>query len=244
MKVKNKRSTNDHLTFPSGRTIKRCKEDAKELRKASKDTDNYISYNNALNLISNKNGLDMLWDKAINHIVSSQKEYSELEDPSTFNWLMGQLKNKHSHHKKAVHQQFKQNGKLTLPDGEGGFVDVSPHKQDKSGLLITEEVARLVEADIEQLGGLENLKGFDDGNVQLIYEKPNSTSHLAYEFHVRADGVIHYFCRCLPWAGYEAELHARGYDITNVGHGTRSADTALHWTGFTFWHRMLELREC
>jgi len=245
MKVKNKRSTNDHLTFPSGRTIKRCKEDAKELRKASKSTENYISYNNALNLISKKNGLDMLWDKAINDIISSQKACSEFEEPSSFNRLMGRLKNERSHQKKTVHQKFERNGKLILPDGDGGDIEVFPHKQSNSGLLITEEVARLVEADIERLGGLESLKGFNDGNVQLIYEKPNSTSHLAYEFHIRADGVIHYFCRCLPWSGYEAELHVRGYDITYVGHGgSHSADTALHWTGFAFWHHMLELREC
>lgn len=245
MKVKNKRSTNDHLTFPSGRTIKRCKEDAKEQRKASKNTDNYISYNNALNIIAKENGLDMLWDKAINHIFTSQKKSTELNDPARYKWLMGQLKNKHSHNKKAVHERFEQNGKLMLPDGEGGEVEVFPHKQNKNGILITKEVARLVEDDIERLGGLENLKGYDDGNVQLIYEKPNSTCHLAYEFHVRADdGVIHYFCRCLPWAGYEAELHARGYDITNVGYGTRSTDTALHWTGFEIYHQMMVLREC
>lgn len=227
---------NDHLQFPSGRSIKRCKEDAKALRKASKNGDNYLSYNKALDVIAVQNGLNMSWDKATNYLIKQAELESDLQSKQLLNKLIGRGRNEQSNHKKEVVERFGFAGKIYLPDGEGNKLEVHPHKNSKYGLLISKKVQNLVESDIEKLGGLESLRGFDEGNIQILYEKPNSQNHLAYEFHVNSDGVIHYFCRCKPWDGYEAELHVRGYSINNVGMGNRSADTALHWLGFSFWH--------
>lgn len=240
MLVKNKnRNKNDHLQFPSGRTIKRCKEDAKALRKASKGTDHYLSYNKALDVIAAQNGINMSWDKATNHIIKSAEKESEFESKELFNKIIGRVRNEQSSYKKEVLARFEHDGKIYLPDGEGKKLEVFQHKKSNRGLLISQEVQELVEADIRKMGGLENLNGYDDGNVQILYEKPNSTSHLAYEFHVNQDGVIHYFCRCMPWEGYEAELHVRGYSINYVGHGTKAVDSALHWLGFSYWHSFM-----
>ena len=235
MKSKN-RNKNDHLQFPSGRTIKRCKEDAKALRKASKETDNYLSYNKALNVIASENGLNMGWDKAVNHIINSVQEVNEFESKELFNKLVGRARNEQSNYKKEVIARFGKAGKILLPDGEGDLLEVFQHKNHKHGILISKKVADLVEADVKKLGGIQNLNGYEDGNIQIIYERPNSTSHLAYEFHLNQDGVIHYFCRCMPWEGYEAELHVREYSINYVGHGTHAVDTALHWLGFSIFH--------
>ncbi len=241
MKNKN-RNKNDHLQFPSGRTVKRCKEDAKTLRKASKDTDNYLSYSKALDVIAAENGLNMNWDKAVNHIIKSAEQVNEFESKELFNKLVGTVRNEQANYKKQVLARFGRSGKVFLPDGEGGKLEVFQHKNHNRGLLISQKVADLIEADIERMGGVEKLKGYDDGNVQIIYEKPNSTSHLAYEFHLNQDGVIHYFCRCMPWQGYEAELHIREHSINYVGQGTKAVDTALHWTGFSFWHEYMTPR--
>ena len=257
MKNKN-RKPNDHLTFPSGRTIKRCKEDAKTLRKSSKNTTEYISYNKALNIVAGQNGLDMSWDKAYSQIVSAAENkretipfepsianHSPLEadgDLDIFNWLKGTVRSQQSNFKKDTYERFEVDGKLMLPDGEGNYLEVVQHKARNNGILITPKIADLIEQDIEKMGGLESLKGYDDGNVQILYEKPGSNSHAAYEFHIGSDGVIHYFCRCLPWEGYEAELIVRGHSITNVGHGQRAADTALHWLSFAIFHQLMTPR--
>ena len=232
MLMKNtKPKKNDHLQFPSGRTIKRCKEDAKQLRKASKNSDNYISLNIALNIVAKNNGIDMQWDKAVSHLINEaeRKEKNEFEAKQLLNNIIGRVGNERSHHKKAVLKRFGFGNKIYLPDGEGRKLEVYPLKNSKHGLLISKEVEKILEADIKKLGGLESLKGFDDGNIQILYEKPNSKNHLAYEFHLNKDGVIHYFCRCKPWEDYDAELLVRGYSINNVGMGNRPADTALHW---------------
>lgn len=257
MKGKNRKS-NDHLTFPSGRTIKRCKEDAKTLRKSSKGTDNYVSYNRALDIIAVQNGLDMPWDKAYSKIIkdaqlkkntihfdSTEESLEPLSNEDSldlFNWLKGTVGNMQGNFKKEVYQRFECDGKLMLPDGEGGHLEVIQHKARNHGILITPKVAELVEKDIEKMGGLESLKGYDNGNVQILYEKPDSNNHVAFEFHIGSDGVIHYFCRCLPWEGYEAEVIVRGHSITNVGYGQRAADTALHWLGFEIFHQFLTPR--
>lgn len=235
----NNRNKNEQLQFPSGRTIKRCKDDAKALRKASKETENYLSYNKALDVISADNGLKMGWDKAVNYIIKSAITANEFESKTLFNKLVGRVGNEQSNFKKEVLARFGYNDKILLPDGEGGRLEVFQHKNHNHSLLISQKVADLIEADIKTMGGLENLRGFEDGNIQIVYEKPNSTSHLAYEFHMNQEGAIHYFCRCIPWEGYEAELHVRGHSINYVGEGTKAVDTALHWLGFSFWHEYM-----
>lgn len=231
------KSNTDSMKFPSGRTVKRCKDDAKAMRKASKATNTYISYNQALNIIAQQNGINLPWDKAISKIASYHNNKSDL-----FNSLKGKYLNRQSEFKKQVNKRFLCDGRIMLPDGEGGQLEVIQHRSRTNGLLMTESVIKLVEDDIEALGGLQNLKLFEDSSIQLFYEKKGAKNYLAYEFHITGDGVIHYFCRSQPWNGYKAELHARGYSITNVGYGERAADTALHWLGFELFHPVLTPR--
>lgn len=182
-----KKSTLDHLKFPSGRTVIRCKDDAKKLRKISKNSDNYLSYNKALNIIAKNNGIELPWDKAVLQLEKSQE--SVLGDSSTFTRLKGQVKNQQSHYKKLVHQNFEYKNELYIPNGEGEYSKAYQHKNHPSGLLITKEVAQIVEADIVKLGGLEELSEMYDGLIQIIYKKQGSKSHLAHEFHINDDGV-------------------------------------------------------
>lgn len=235
-----KKSTIDHLQFPSGRTVSRCKDDAKKLRKSSKNTDNYLSYNKALDLVARNNGIDLPWDKALSYLT--KKEESLKTEPSVFNWLKGQIKNKQSHYKKLVYQNFEHNNELYLPDGEGGYSKAYQHKNHPDGLLLTEDVAQIVEADVVKLGGLKKLGEMHDGSIQIIYEKPASSSHLAHEFHLSKEGLITYYCRSKPWEGYEAEFHARNYELTRVGISSGYVDSFLHWTGFCFWRSRLTPR--
>ena len=235
-----KKSTTDHLKFPSGRTVIRCKDDAKKLRKASKNTDNYLSYNKALDTIAQNNGIELPWDKALTQLIKNQE--SVPDNASSFTKFKGQVKNQQSHYKKLVHQNFEYNNELCIPNGEGEYSKAYQHKNHPSGLLVTKEVAQIVEADIVKLGGLETLSKMHDGLIQIIYEKLGSKSHLAHEFHISEDGVIVYYCRSLPWEGYEAEFHARGYELTRVGIAEGHVDSFLHWTGFCFWYKFLTPR--
>ncbi|HCM0780003.1 TPA: hypothetical protein N2777_001637 [Vibrio parahaemolyticus] len=227
----------DSLKFPSGRTVKRCKDDAKKLRKQSKTSGEYLSYNKALNQVASDNGINMLWDKAIDHLKKQSEQAST--DPA-FDWLKGQILSRQSNHKKETLSRFTaNNGAIYLPDGEGGVRSVVQHKDRNNGLVMTPETIALVEKDIESMGGLDALRKYEGHAIQLMYEKPGSQSHLAYEFHFSTDGVITYFCRSQPWNGYQAELHANAFSITNVGYGERSVDTALHWTSFEIFHSIL-----
>lgn len=234
--MKSKTST-DTLKFPSGRTVKRCKEDAKAMRKASKGTSNYISYNQALNIVATENGMRLPWDKALQTLITLNKPKDDL-----FHTMKGKILNRQSEFKKEAHLRFEVDNQLVLPDGEGGRRIVVQHKSRNNGIIITPEVIDLVENDIERLGGLDSLKKYDDHAVQIMYEVPGSLQHLAYEFHFSDDGVITYFCRSQPWNHYEAELHVRGYSINDVGFGERSIDTALHWVGFEIYHDILTPR--
>lgn len=51
--------------FPSGRSVDRCRQDAKALVKHSKTTDSPITLNAALNNIAAENGLNHTWPKAL-----------------------------------------------------------------------------------------------------------------------------------------------------------------------------------
>ncbi|MFA0630287.1 hypothetical protein AB4589_21350 [Vibrio sp. 10N.222.49.A3] len=56
--------------FPSGRSIARCKDDAKKMVRLSKQTDLPITLNTALELVAKDNGVPLPWAEAINHLTS------------------------------------------------------------------------------------------------------------------------------------------------------------------------------
>lgn len=200
------------------------------------NSDNYISYRNALDDVAKENGIDEPWDRAIKLLQREQEPRS-----SIYRELRGSLRSKQSHSLKYLQSYSEEDSRILLLDGEGSFVEVKPHKGCKNAILVTDEVAKLVESDIDAMGGINSIQS-PDGNIQILYEKPESDSHLAYEFELDDKGVIHYFCRCVPWECYSAELHARGSRINYVGLEEKTVDTALHWTGFAFWHRHLTPR--
>lgn len=52
----------DNLRFPSGKTVKKLKQQAKKIKK------NFPSHTDALNHLASANGLSMPWDKALTHL--------------------------------------------------------------------------------------------------------------------------------------------------------------------------------
>ncbi len=58
-----------NLVFPSGRNVKRVKQDAKRLKKQRG-----ILLNEALNLLATENGIDKPWDKAIEQLKEQSKQ--------------------------------------------------------------------------------------------------------------------------------------------------------------------------
>jgi len=56
------------LKFPSGRTVARCKQDAKQLVKQLKRSNTPITFSEALNKVAVQNGLNISWDKALKKI--------------------------------------------------------------------------------------------------------------------------------------------------------------------------------
>ena len=63
-------------SFPSGRSVERCRQDAKSLVKNSKLTDSPIPLNAALNKVASDNGINQPWHEAI-----KQLEVGELKKP-------------------------------------------------------------------------------------------------------------------------------------------------------------------
>lgn len=72
----------DSLKFPSGRTVKRCKQDAKAIVKNSKSSNSPIKYNEALNQVVQKNGLSLPWDKAIKKLELELKYQFQISAPN------------------------------------------------------------------------------------------------------------------------------------------------------------------
>lgn len=72
----------DSLRFPSSRTVKRCKQDAKAIVKNSKSSDSPIKYNEALNQVAQKNGLSLPWDKAIKKLELELKCQFQISAPN------------------------------------------------------------------------------------------------------------------------------------------------------------------
>lgn len=58
--------------FPSGRSVVRCKDDAKKMARLSKQTDLPITLSTALDLVAKANGVPLPWAEAINHLKSPQ----------------------------------------------------------------------------------------------------------------------------------------------------------------------------
>lgn len=53
------------LKFPSGRTVSRCKQDAKEMMRASRQSGLKLTHSEALDIVAKNNGIDLPWAKAI-----------------------------------------------------------------------------------------------------------------------------------------------------------------------------------
>jgi len=229
-----KQSPTNNLIFPSGRSVIRCKADAKEIRKQSKNTSEYISLNRALDIVATENGIDLPWDKALSSLIDGASK-----EEAQFRSMSGRIKGQESHYKKDVLESFSHDGKLMLSNGEGGWVEAYQHNGLANGLVVTKELDELINKDIEQLGGFEALKSKEGSGLQILYEKVDSKSHLAHEFHLDSKGTIFYYCRSQPWSGYEAEYHARGHEIQTVGWAPRPIDTALHLVCFTYFHQFL-----
>ena len=62
---------NTSIRFPSGRSIDRCKQDAKKLVRQSKANGQNIFLAQALDVIARENGLDLPWAKAIQQLQST-----------------------------------------------------------------------------------------------------------------------------------------------------------------------------
>lgn len=58
----------DTLSFPSGRTVQRCRQDAKTLVQNSKTSDVPIPLNAALDKIASENGINQPWSKALQQL--------------------------------------------------------------------------------------------------------------------------------------------------------------------------------
>lgn len=66
----------NHLKFPSGRTVKSCRNDVKKLKKELALVGRKISTSQALDIIAEKNGLPGGWHKAILQLSSNDKANS------------------------------------------------------------------------------------------------------------------------------------------------------------------------
>ncbi len=60
------------LSFPSGRTVERCRQDAKSLVKSSKSTNYPIPLNEALNKVSRDNGINLPWASALKTLKTGE----------------------------------------------------------------------------------------------------------------------------------------------------------------------------
>lgn len=63
-----KSNKTNHLVFPSGRTVKACRNDVKKLKKEATSLGCKLSTSRALDIIAEKNGISGGWHKAINQL--------------------------------------------------------------------------------------------------------------------------------------------------------------------------------
>jgi hypothetical protein len=72
----------DSLKFPSGRTVKRCKQDAKAIAKNSKNSALPVKHNEALNQVARENGMHLPWNKAIKKLEVDLKNQLQTSAPN------------------------------------------------------------------------------------------------------------------------------------------------------------------
>lgn len=223
----------NYLRFPSGRTVGNCRKDAKKLAKQHKLAG--LSLAKALDLIAEQNGLPGGWHKAVEQLRLNSAEPPESQEVLRFlQSLTGRMKKQTTDHKKYLLERYGRDETDTvwLPNGEGGTVKAYPHQG--KGLLITEQAENILKADLE-------LISLHEGSIELAYEVPGSSIHMAYSIQIAASGEIVHFCRCLPDTK-EAELYAEGWSVRHVGFGDyKAVESMLHWTGFCFWRSKLEM---
>ncbi len=143
---------------------------------------------------------------------------------------------------KAQQKQFREvvesdfmrkDGKLFLPDGEGGYVQALQHKE--TGILITEDAAKLVEQDIL----LANV----DSSVAtaLIYQRGEIP---VFEIHIKG-GVVFCFNRFIYSTvdGLETEFIAQDFQQNHVGFGSEPVGSACHWIDFVASHSDLSVEQ-
>jgi len=70
--------TTSTLLFPSGRSIERCKQDAKALVKESKLSASPVSLNAALDEIASKNGVNLPWAKALKELKPTKLKKNKI----------------------------------------------------------------------------------------------------------------------------------------------------------------------
>ena len=56
------------LSFPSGRTVERCRQDAKDLVKNSKLSNSPMPLNAALDRVASDNGMNLPWSNALKQL--------------------------------------------------------------------------------------------------------------------------------------------------------------------------------
>lgn len=237
---KRSQSSNDFLRFPTGRSVKNCRQDAKKLRGQQKQVGKSISIAQALDQIAKANGMNEGWHRAICQLKAEQQ--STVGDSNLTAWLAsytGQRKQKQQRYAQTLRQNYARQRHIYLPDGVGSAVRVFPHR-DK-GLMVTQKTIDLIEADIALLGGLRAVTNVDN-NIQLVYQQPADPSLMAHEFHLTAEGMIFYYCRSDPRAGYAADFHARGFETTQCGVREGMIESARHLTDFENHHGALQIQ--
>ncbi|WP_064602816.1 hypothetical protein [Photobacterium sp. J15] len=65
---KSQSSKTNHLVFPSGRTVKACRNDVKKLKKEALSSGSKLSTSQALDIMAEKDGMPGGWHKAIHQL--------------------------------------------------------------------------------------------------------------------------------------------------------------------------------
>ena len=136
--------------------------------------------------------------------------------------------------REVVESNFRdKEGKLSLPDGEGGYVEAQQHKGN--GMLITEDAAKVVDQDILRT----NVDS--SGTSALIYHRGEVP---VFEIHVK-DGVAFCFNRFVysPEDGLETEFIAHDFQQNHVGFGPEPVGSVVHWIDFVASHNYLSVEQ-
>lgn len=72
-----------NLIFPSGRSVERCKQDAKKLVKQSKSSNSPIQLSSALDIVAQRNGVNKPWDSALKSLTQMTSNYSNVKMAQT-----------------------------------------------------------------------------------------------------------------------------------------------------------------